>query len=115
MAVSVTINDNLPEVLKLFDSALSKALLKVGLDVQADAAENSPVRTGNLRKSWTVHVEEDEGAVYIGVPEDALDGNYAKYVEFGTRKMAGQHMLQNAVTRNVAKIKGDVETEMRHA
>lgn len=116
MAVEVTINDNLDEVLHLFESALSKALLDVGVTVQSAAAQNSPVRTGALRRSWVVEVNEGEGWVKIGVPLDALDGNYAKYQELGTsRGIKPQHMLRNAVESNRANFKGIVEADFKNA
>lgn len=116
MAVSVTFNSNLDEVLHLFESAKSKALLDIGTVVQGDAAENSPVRTGALRGSWTVEVEEADSYVVIGVPMDALDGNYAKYQELGTsRGIAPKHMLRNAVNGRMGEFPSIVEVHMKNA
>ena len=116
MAVSVTITDNVDEVLGLFETALSKALLDIGLTVQADAAENSPVRTGALRGSWAAEVNEGESCVKIGVPLNALDGNYAKYQELGTsRGIKPKHMLRNAVENNKGKFKGIAEMHFKNA
>lgn len=116
MAVEVTIKDNLDEVLHLFESAKSKALLDIGLTVRADAAANSPVRTGALRSSWVAEVREDESCVIIGVPEDALERNYAKYIELGTsRGIRPRHMLKNAVESNQSKFRGIVESEFKNA
>lgn len=116
MAVTVTITDNVDEVLDLFETALSKALLDIGLTVQADAAENSPVRTGALKGSWTVEVNEGESCVKIGVPLGALDGNYAKYQELGTsRGIKPKHMLGNAVESNKGKFKGIAEIHFKNA
>lgn len=116
MAVEVTITDNLDEVLDLFKTAKSKALLDIGLTVQADAAENSPVRTGALKGSWTVEVNEGESWVKIGVPLDKLDGNYAKYQELGTsRGIKPKHMLRNAVENNKGEFKGIVEMHFKNA
>lgn len=116
MAVEVTITDNVDEVLHLFETALSKALLDIGLTVQADAAENSPVRTGALRGSWTVEVNEGESWVKIGVPLDKLEGNYAKYQELGTsRGIKPKHMLGNAVENNKDEFKGIAEIHFKNA
>lgn len=105
MAVEVTFNDNLDEVLHLLTSATAQALLDIGVTVQEAAAANSPVRTGALRGSWTVQVNEGEGSVKIGVPYDALDGNYAKYVELGTSRQIARHMLRDAVESNKGEFK----------
>ena len=116
MAVEVTITDNVDEVLHLFETALSKALLDIGLTVQADAAQNSPVRTGALRDSWTVEVNEGESWVKIGVPLDKLEGNYAKYQELGTsRGIKPKHMLRNAVENNKGEFRGIAETHFKNA
>lgn len=116
MAVEVTITDNVDKVLDLFESALSKALLDIGLTVQADAAANSPVRTGALRSSWTVDVDESQNCVKIGVPLDALEGNYAKYQELGTsRGVPARHMLRNAVEENRGEFRNIVNTLFKNA
>lgn len=116
MAVEVMITDNVDEVLDLFETALSKALLDIGLTVQADAAENSPVRTGALKGSWTVEVNEGESWVKIGVPLDKLEGNYAKYQELGTsRGIKPKHMLRNAVENNKGEFKNIAETHFKNA
>ena len=116
MAVRVTITDNVNEVLHLFESAESKTLLDIGLTVQADAAENSPVRTGALRKSWTVEVNEAEGWVKIGIPMDALEGNYGKYQELGTsRGVPPRHMLRNAVENNKGEFKDIASINFKNA
>lgn len=116
MAVEVTITDNVDEVLDLFETALSKALLDIGLTVQADAAENSPVRTGDLRRSWTIEVNESGSWVKIGIPLDALEGNYGKYQELGTsRGIKPKHMLGNAVENNKDEFKGIAEIHFKNA
>lgn len=116
MAVKVTFNSNLDEVIDLFESAKSKCLLDIGVTVQKDAASNSPVRTGALRGSWTVDVDEDDSSVSIGVPLDALDGNYAKYQELGTsRGVPARHMLRNAVEDNKGNFKQITEATFKNA
>ena len=116
MAVSVTFTSNLDKIIDLFETAKSKCLLDIGITVQGDAAENSPVRTGALRDSWAVHVEEEESYVQIGVPLDALDGNYAKYQELGTSKgVPARHMLRNAVENNKGNFKQIAETDFKNA
>lgn len=116
MAVTITITNNLDEVLHLFESAKSLALLDFGLTVQEDASDNSPVRTGKLRDSWAVEVNEGEGWVKIGVPLGALEGDYAKYQELGTsRGVKPRHMLRNAVENNKDEFKNIAEAEFKNA
>lgn len=114
MAIEVTFKDNLDEVLDQLETARARALAVIGATVQEDAVKNSPKRTGALQQSWTVDVDEGDSSVTIGVPMDALDGNYAKYVEMGTSKMAPHHMLRTAVDANIGNFPGVVETEFRH-
>lgn len=60
--------------------------------VRAIAVRNTPVRTGNLRRGWAG--PDDKGKWEYEVSNDI---EYAMYVEKGTRRMAGRHMLANAV------------------
>lgn len=111
----VRFTDNLDEVIDALNSATARALLEIGIAVQEHAKVNSPVRTGALRDSWAVEVDEDNNSVSIGVPLDALEGNYAKYVEAGTSKQAPQHMLRNAVEFHKQEFKGIAETQYKNA
>lgn len=97
MAAEVIFNSNLPEFLDEFQSRESRILLDIGVTIQDEAATNSPVRTGTLRKSWTVQISESGHYVIIGVPADDPAAAYARYVESGTSKQRAQHMLRNAV------------------
>lgn len=111
MAIQVSFRDNLDEVLDQLETAKSRALAVIGATVQEDAIKNSPKRTGALQQSWTVDVDEGDSSVTIGVPVDALDGNYAKYVELGTSRQAPQHMLRTAVESNIDNFPGIIKTE----
>ena len=116
MAVTVTVTDNLDEVLHLFDTATSKALAEIGMTVREGAADGSPVRTGALRKAFVFEVNDSEKWVKIGVPMDALKGNYAKYVELGTSKgQIPRHMLANSVNANIDQFPNIVKVEMENA
>lgn len=115
MAVEVTFTDNLPEAIAELETAKARALAQIGATVQRDAIKNSPKRTGALQQSWTVEVDEGDSSVTIGVPVDALDGNYAKYVEFGTSKMAPRNMLRTAVDENLSQFPGIVQAELERS
>ena len=54
-----------------------KALQKACALVEADAKKNAPKGTGELRRSITSTVKDDEGIVYTPL-------EYAPYVEYGT-------------------------------
>lgn len=117
MAITIKLTDNTLKVIERFASAKTKALTEIGLAVEEDAAKGSPVRTGALRDSWTTRVSVGKGDyVQIGVPMDALKGNYAKYVETGTSKnKTARHMLQNAVNANRSQFPEIVKVEMKNA
>lgn len=116
MAITIKLTDNTLKVIEKFGSAKTKALAEIGLAVEEDAAKNSPVRTGALRDSWITKVAIGKGDyVQIGVPTDALKGNYAKYVEAGTSKQKAHHMLQNAVNANRGQFPEIVKVEMKNA
>lgn len=78
---------------KLSDD-FSNIAKKTALDVKKDAAQNTPVRTGNLKRSWDTR---PAGKWDYFVENGA---SYAAPVEYGTWKMGGRHMLANACHRN---------------
>ena len=114
MAV-ITFKDNSAEFLAALNTANGRILTMAGDMIRTDAVKNSPKRTGALQQSWIVEVDTDAQTVTIGVPVDALERNYAKYVETGTSKMAGHHMLTNAVNENIGKFQGLALTEYKNA
>lgn len=64
---------------------------ETALDIESDATQRAPVRTGNLRRS--IHHA-------IDTPHHATVGTnveYAPYVEYGTSRMAAQPYLTPAV------------------
>ncbi len=66
---------------------------KVSFDVQSDAQDRAPVRTGFLKS--TIHVEV--GRLLNKV---AVGAEYAIYQEFGTRFMAAHPFLVPALERH---------------
>ena len=62
--------------------------------MERETKAHTPVRTGNLRNSW--HADTPvEGMNVHGEVGTAV--NYGVYVEFGTSKMQGRHMLAGGV------------------
>lgn len=81
--MSFRIIDNSEEIKKEFEAALLRGLEKCGLVAERYAKKLCPVDTGNLRKSITHTVDEQEPAAIIGT-----NNEYAAYVELGTGKYA---------------------------
>lgn len=92
------------------DQAVERALTAVGLFLEGEAKlelESDPRRvdTGNLRNSITNVVEET--AVHIGTNTE-----YAEYVHEGTRKMAANRFLRNALQNNIDQIRQYLQNEL---
>lgn len=115
MAFQIDVISHIEEVLASLKTANGRILANVGMTVEAAAIKNSPVRTGALRSSWTFEIDEGEQSVTIGVPEGALDGDYAKYVEAGTSRQRPQNMLRNAVDANIGNFQNIAVTEYKNA
>lgn len=77
---------------KMMSGGIDAATKKTATFVRTEAARTTPVLTGNLRKGW-------QGPVGVGkwAYEVKNEVEYAMFVELGTWKMAGRHMLGNAV------------------
>ena len=113
---SIVFTDNLDEVLGALDGALTSGLVKIGAAAQGYAKDDTPVRTGILRDSIGVEVQEDEDAVYIGTMVDKFpEEPYGKYVELGAQGRPGVHMLQRAATEHGGEYKNIMEKEMKNA
>ena len=80
----VTFNDYSPQVLEEMHDAVLRALERIGMQAEGYAKDlcPGPESTGQLRNSISHVVEEDENAVYIGVPGGPT--SYGTYVELGT-------------------------------
>lgn len=90
--MSVTVNaDNRDEWERLFHQATAKALEEIGLAAEGYAKRLCPVDTGRLRNSITHVTSYGAKAVYIGTNVE-----YARYVEYGTRKQKPQPYLRPA-------------------
>ncbi|WP_297699637.1 HK97 gp10 family phage protein [Mycobacterium sp.] len=73
-----------PDWQRNLDVPVAELLERLGTEIEADAKEHCPVRTGKLRESLHHVVEGDE--VRIG-----SDLDYAGYVEEGHRIVAWGH------------------------
>lgn len=78
----------LKDLPQIFDEELSKAMNDEGLDWRDDVRANTPVDTGDLRRSWIFAGVEKSGFIF----EMDLSNNleYADYVEYGHRQEPGR-------------------------
>ena len=77
---SIIFTDNLEEVLKAVDSAITAGLVEIGAKAQGYAKDLTPVRTGILRDSIGVEIKKDEntGLFYHDYP---FSENYISSLE----------------------------------
>lgn len=88
-------------------SKLKDFLIRIANEVKTDATENTSVDTGTLRRGWVVTNPYSRGGKwYIAVGNNT---EYAPYVEYGTHKQQGQHMLEYAMD----DLKGRMDAELR--
>lgn len=97
--------DNTDAVKGGLQSAIARALERIGLAAEGYAKDLCPVDTGNLRNSIT-HTSDGKAA-YIGTNVE-----YGKYVELGTVKMAAQPFLRPAAADHVDTYRNIVKDEL---
>jgi HK97 gp10 family phage protein len=86
---------------------LKGLLIQIANEVKTDATLNTPVETGTLRRAWVVSNPYKRGDKwYISVGNNT---EYAEYVEYGTAKQTGVHMLEYALD----DLKGRMDSELR--
>lgn len=75
---------------KIFDEELSKAMNDEGLDWRDDVRANTPVDTGDLRRTWIFEGVTKTGFIF----EMELSNNleYADYIEYGHRQEPGRYV-----------------------
>jgi HK97 gp10 family phage protein len=102
--------NNFSKIAATLPKALSQAVRKTALDIQADAASRAPVDTGFLRNS--IYTVTSDGSTYQGgdkalpevqAPGDdqtayvAVGANYGIYQEMGTTRTPAQPYFYPAV------------------
>lgn len=103
--IDVKITDNTAAVQGGIQSAIARALMRIGMQAEGYAKDLCPVDTGNLRNSIT-HTE-DKKYSYIGT-----DVEYGKYVELGTRRAHAQPFLKPAAVDHVETYRNIVKDEL---
>ena len=106
----------LDRIAKGLNMKVDKIVEALAFEVERDAKQRAPVRTGNLRNS--IHTKTKKGstlraatfAVDIPSPSGKIiavvgsGANYAAYVEYGTHKMAARPFLGPAVEGKARKL-----------
>lgn len=99
------VQDNTDEFGPMMDSAISRALEKIGLVAEGYAKLKCPVDTGNLRDSIT-HTTDGDSA-YIGTNVE-----YAPYVEMGTSRTRARPFLRPAAQEHVDQYRSILKAEL---
>lgn len=106
--MTVRYNSNREEITRRLNEAVAAGLKAVGIFVEGETINRTPVRTGRLRDSYTHEVDETANEVVIG-----SNVEYAPYVEFGTSRQEAQPHLRPAITQNIDRIRRLVEEEIQ--
>lgn len=109
--MKVFIRDHTNEVIAAKNAAVEAALEEIGMLCEGYAKvhlESNPRRidTGNLRNSIT-HKMKGNNAVIVGSPVE-----YAKYVEYGTSKMAPNNFIRSSVGDHLQEYKAVLEEKL---
>ena len=93
ITVKTTIHDNrIPGIIGRFPGAVSAVVKKSAMDIEAEAKDQVPVDTGNLKRSIAADVQEFSATI-------APHTEYDAYVEFGTYKMGAQLYMRPAADK----------------
>lgn len=89
-------------VMEAVDKASWEAAVKTAVDIENDARDLVPVKTGKLRDSIRVTVGKVDGLV---VMEAYTTSGYGGYVELGTFKTRAQPFMRPAINKNFDKLR----------
>lgn len=106
------LEQSINDMINNFDEKISNKLSQIGDEVVADTQLNTPVLSGNLRRSWTRSEVEKVGNIYK--VEVGTNIDYAEPVEYGHKVgksgfVKGQFMLTNAVEKKKRNIDEDLK------
>ena len=94
-------------------TAVKQAVEKSVLLMEANTKLNTPVITGNLRRSIASQANGFSGFVYSAAQAGGEEVNYAKFVEYGTAHMAPRAMFRKGVAQSEERIKSIISGELR--
>ena len=97
----VVLNFHPERVMEKVDKASWEAAIKTAVDIENDARDLSPVKTGRNRDSIRVDVEKVGGQVAMSA---YTTSGYGGYLELGTFKMRAQPHIGPAVRKNLFKL-----------
>ena len=112
------INELLSHIQRLEDSIdniIKESLDETATMVIADTKLNAPVKTGNLKRSWTHDNVEHNGNTYtVEVGSSLL---YAPFVEEGHRTrgntfVQGRFMLKDSIDKNKDKLQQKINNKL---
>ena len=112
------------------DAAVSTAMTDEGLSWRDDVRDNTPVDTGDLRRSWELTGPDKKGSKFEMDLANPLE--YVEFVELGHRQepgryvpaigkrlkadfVKGHYMLRNGTRRLEESLKPAVQKEVRKA
>lgn len=101
----VKIIDNTQECIDILNNKIGTILDSIGERAIIYAKQNTPVDTGNLRDSITFEVNSTEDKVDI-----KTDVDYAQYVEEGTMKRPGKHMIRDSLAEHIDEYKETIKS-----
>lgn len=98
------------EAAKAVKKAVEKSVLVMELNVKL----NTPVITGNLKRSIGSKADGFSGSVFSAAQAGGKEINYAKFVEYGTAHMAPRAMFRKGVAQSEERIKSLINGELRN-
>lgn len=73
---------------RLIDATIIETMAEDGKDWEADVRANTPMNTGDLRRSWTLDPPNKAGKAIEMELSNPLE--YAEYIEYGHRQEVGR-------------------------
>lgn len=125
MTVKVDISgvaDTIDKILRIpevFDEEITKTLNSEGADWLGDVVGNTPRKTGDLQKSWTLSPISKNANAFEMELSNNLD--YAIHIEYGHRtrggksKVKGFHMLKNGTSRLEDRLPASIDKAVARA
>lgn len=98
------------EAAKAVKKAVEKSVLLMELNIKL----NTPVITGNLKRSIASKADGFSGMAFSAAVSGGEEINYAKFVEYGTAHMAPRAMFRKGIAQSEERIKSIISGELRN-